>query len=249
MWSLLYRLASPKQFYQLINRLIPWLIISCSVLFLIGLSYALWFSPPDYQQGHAVRIMYLHVPSAIMSVAIYSYMAFLAILTLVWRIKIAGMLMGLCAPIGAMMTFLALLTGSIWGKPMWGTWWVWDARLTSELILLFIYLGIIALKQSITPYQRSDKAVAIMVLVGVVDLPIIHYSVNWWNTLHQTSSFSLFAKPSIASSMLFPLLCMLSAFFCYFLLALALAAKTELLKRERKSNWVTYLIDTGDMRC
>lgn len=238
MWSFLYRLASPKQFYRWVNQALPWIKLSCVLLFCIGLTGALILSPVDYQQGDAVRIMYLHVPAAFMSLAVYGYMAFLALLYLIWRIKIAGMLMSLCAPIGAMMTALALITGSLWGKPMWGTWWIWDARLTSELILLFLYLGIIALNNSINSQEKADKAMAIMVLVGIVDLPIIHYSVYWWNTLHQGSSLSLLAKPKIASTMLTPLLIMITAFFNYFVLALSLSARDEILNRESHSLWV-----------
>lgn len=242
MWAFLYRLASPKQCYRYLTQALPWLNLSCCLLFVVGFVWVLAFTPADYQQGEAVRIMYLHVPSAFMSLAIYAYMAFLALLFLIWQIKLAGLLMNLCAKLGAVMTVLALITGSLWGKPMWGTWWVWDARLTSELILLFLYLGIIALHQSIQQPSKADKSIAILVLIGLVDLPVIHYSVYWWNTLHQGSTLNVFAKPNIHSSMLYPLLWMILAFGSYAALALASAARSEILSREYRSAWVKQLL-------
>jgi heme exporter protein C len=180
-----------------------------------------------------------------MSLAIYTYMTFLAILVLVWRIKVAALLMVPCARIGALMTFLALITGSLWGKPMWGTWWIWDARLTSELILLFLYLAIIALNAALTEPNKSGKLLAIFILVGFIDLPIIHYSVYWWNTLHQGQTLSVLAKPKIASSMLYPLLLMIAGFFTYFLWCLLLMARNALLLKEKRSKWVKQLIEEG----
>lgn len=242
MWNFLYQLASPKSFYRLTGVMLPWLKIMTLLLLAIGGIWALFYAPADYQQGDAFRIIYLHVPAAFMSLAIYAYMSFLALLVLVWRIKMAGLLMSQCALIGAVMTFLALATGSIWGKPMWGTWWIWDARLTSELILLFLYLGILGTHSAIQNQTQKYKAIAIVTLVGFVDIPIIHYSVYWWNTLHQGSSLSLMAKPKIASSMLYPLLIMILGFFTYFLLSLILLARNQVLQRERKSRWVQKII-------
>jgi heme exporter protein C len=215
MWKFLYQLASPKTFYTLSGRIIPWLAVSALLTLSIGIVWGLVFAPPDYQQGDAFRIIYVHVPSAFLSMALYAWMGFLSVLLLVWRIKIAGLLISLIAQLGACMAFLALVTGSIWGKPMWGAWWVWDARLTSELILLLLYAAILATHHAIKNKEDGDKIIAILTLVGVIDLPIIHYSVYWWNTLHQGATLSVFAKPKIDASMLYPLLITLSGFFFY----------------------------------
>ena len=195
MWKFLYQMASPKAFYHLTKSWLPGLGFSALFFLLVGMVWGLFFAPPDYQQGDAFRIIYVHVPSAFLSLAIYAWMGFLALLLLVWRIKMAGLMLGIAAQIGASMTFLALVTGGIWGKPMWGTWWVWDARLTSELILLLLYLAILATKTVFQNKEQGDKVIAILTLVGLIDLPIIHYSVYWWNSLHQGATLSLFAKP------------------------------------------------------
>jgi len=242
MLPFLYRLASPKNFYLTANRLVPWLGGLVVLLFSYGLLGALLISPTDYQQGEAYRIIYIHVPSAFLSMFIYLSMAFCAILALVWRIKLANVILIASTPLGAWLTFLALVTGSIWGKPMWGTWWIWDARLTSELILGFLYLGVIALHNAIPNREQADKATAILVLVGSVNIPIIHYSVYWWNTLHQGATISRFAKPAIAPSMLYPLLAMILAFVAYYLLVMLLKARTEILARERRSAWVNEVL-------
>jgi heme exporter protein C len=238
MWKFLYQLASPKTFYAFSGRIIPWLAISALVTLVVGMVWGLAFAPPDYQQGDAYRIIYVHVPSAFLSMALYGWMGFLAMLLLVWRIKIAGLLISLVAQVGASMAFLALVTGSIWGKPMWGAWWVWDARLTSELILLLLYAAILATHQSIKNKEDGDKIIAILTLVGLIDLPIIHYSVYWWNTLHQGATLSAFAKPQIATAMLYPLLLTLVGFFLYALWIILEKARNELLLRERRQSWV-----------
>nr|WP_269447750.1 heme ABC transporter permease CcmC [Legionella fallonii] len=238
MWKFLYQLASPKIFYTLSGRLIPWLATSASVTLTIGIIWGLVFAPPDYQQGEAYRIIYIHVPSAFLSMALYAWMGFLAVLLLVWRIKIAGLLISLVAQVGASMAFLALVTGSIWGKPMWGAWWVWDARLTSELILLLLYAAILTTHQAVKNKEDGDKIIAILTLVGLIDLPIIHYSVYWWNTLHQGATLSAFAKPKIAGSMLYPLLLTLVGFFLYCLWIILEKARNEVLIRERRQSWV-----------
>lgn len=245
MWKLLYQLASPKAFYQLTGRIIPWLIASALLVLAIGLVWGLVFAPADYQQGDAFRIIYVHVPCAFLSMSIYAGMGFLAILLLVWRIKLAGLMLNVCAQTGACMAFLALVTGSIWGKPMWGTWWVWDARLTSELILLFLYAAILATGSAYQNKEQSDKIVAILTLVGLIDLPIIHYSVYWWNTLHQGSTLSVFEKPKIAASMLYPLLLTLVGFSLYCLVVILLRARSEVLLRERRQTWVYALMNEG----
>lgn len=242
MWSFLYTLASPKRFYEL-SKVFSTIAYAVSfAAFCIGLVWALFIAPPDYQQGDAFRIIYLHVPAAFLSLFIYGWMSFLSVLILVWRIKLAGLVLKNAAGIGASMTLLALVTGSIWGKPMWGTWWIWDARLTSELVLLFIYLGILALHSAIAQSDRAIKAMAMMTLVGLIDIPIIHYSVYWWNTLHQGATISALAKPKIAPSMLYPLLVMLFAFISYFIGLLLSRTRDELLLTEKHSRWVKQII-------
>jgi len=238
MWKLLYQLASPKTFYALTGRIVPWLAASGLFCLLVGMIWGLAFAPPDYQQGEAYRIIYVHVPSAFLSMALYAWMGFLAVLLLVWRIKIAGLLLSIVAQLGACMAFLALVTGSIWGKPMWGAWWVWDARLTSELILLLLYAAILATHQSVKTKDEGDKIIAILTLVGLIDLPIIHYSVYWWNTLHQGATLSSFAKPKIDASMLYPLLLTLAGFFLYSFWIILAKARNEILVRERRQSWV-----------
>ncbi|MBA2656047.1 MAG: cytochrome c biogenesis protein CcsA [Tatlockia sp.] len=242
MWKFLYQMASPKAFYQQTQTWLSYIGFFALFFLLIGLIWGLVFAPPDYQQGDAFRIIYAHVPSAFLSMFIYFTMGFLAILLLVWRIKLAGLMLGLAAQIGASMAFLALATGSIWGKPMWGTWWVWDARLTSELILLLLYLAILATKSAFQNQEQGDKIIAILTLVGLIDLPIIHYSVYWWNSLHQGATLSAFAKPKIAAPMLYPLLLTLVGFASFCLWLGLHKARTEILAREFKQNWVKDLL-------
>lgn len=242
MWKILYQLASPKSFYQLTGRLLPFLTILAVLTLSLGMIWGLGFAPADYQQGDAFRILYIHVPSAFLSLALYAWMGFLAILLLVWRIKLAGLLLNVVAQLGACMAFLALVTGSIWGKPMWGTFWVWDARLTSELILLFLYTAILATGHAYTNREQGDKVVAILTLVGIIDLPVIHYSVYWWNTLHQGATLSLLQKPKIDISMLYPLLLTLIGFSLYCSLAILHKTRHELLWRERRQSWVKGII-------
>jgi heme exporter protein C len=243
MWKLLYQLASPKAFYTLTGRLIPWLLASAGLILFVGLIWGLVFAPADYQQGDAFRIIYIHVPCAFLSMALYAGMGFLSLLVLVWRIKLAGLMLTVVAQTGACMAFLALVTGSIWGKPMWGTWWVWDARLTSELILLFIYAAILATGNAYQNKEQSDRIVAILTLVGLVDLPVIHYSVYWWNTLHQGATLSVFSRPKIDVSMLYPLLFTLFGFALYCVAAISSRARNEVLLRERRQTWVRSLFE------
>ena len=239
-----HKMASPKYFYSIAGSLIPWLAASCALLFLAGLYYGLVKAPPDYQQGDSYRIMFIHVPAAWMSMFIYVVMAGAGAIGLIWHIKLAEVMAISSATIGAWFTFLALITGSIWGKPMWGTWWVWDARLTSELILLFLYLGVIALYNAIDDKRTAARAVAILALVGVVNIPIIHYSVEWWNTLHQGPTVTKLDKPSIHLSMLIPLLLMAFAFKLYYALVVLMRARCEVLERERHTVWVKELAET-----
>jgi heme exporter protein C len=233
-----HRMASPPHFYAFTERLMPWLVVIFLLLTVSGLYGGLYLAPPDYQQGDSYRIIYIHVPAAWMSLFIYVVMAIAGGIGLIWRIKLAEVVMISSASVGASFTFIALVTGSLWGKPMWGTWWVWDARLTSELILLFLYLGVIGLYGAIDDKRTASKAVAILALVGVVNIPIIHYSVEWWNTLHQGPTVAKVGKPSIHLSMLTPLLLMALAFKVYYAIALILQARVELLQRERNSQWV-----------
>ena len=236
------RFLSLKSFYATSGKILPWLITGFSLCFLYGLISGLFFAPADYQQGDGFRIIYVHVPSAFTAMAIYSMMAACGVMTLVFRMKIAAICMSVSARIGAWFTFLALITGSIWGKPMWGTWWIWDARLTSVLILLFLYVGFIALQSVIHDQQSRDRAGAIMAIVGVINLPIIHYSVIWWNTLHQGPTLSKFAAPSIAPEMLYPLLAMIAAFLLFYGIILLVRMRSQILLREIQSQWVKEVI-------
>lgn len=244
MWKFLYQLASPKTFYNIAGRLIPWLFVGALLALLLGMVWGLVFAPPDYQQGEAYRIIYLHVPTAFLSMALYGWMGFLAILLLVWRIKMAGLLLSLVAQVGVCMTALALITGSIWGKPMWGAWWIWDARLTSELILLLLYAAILATHKAVSNKEDGDKIIAILTLVGLIDLPIIHYSVYWWNTLHQGATLSVLSKPKMDVSMLYPLLLCLLGFVLYSLWIILEKARNEVLLRERRQSWVKGLYES-----
>jgi len=236
------RLGSLDYFYFSAGRWIIVFGVFTALLFMLGLYGSLFAAPPDYQQGESVRIMYIHVPAAWMSLFIYVVMAIAAAIGLIWEVKLAEVIAASSAPLGAWFTFLALATGSLWGKPMWGTWWVWDARLTSELILLFLYLGIIALQGAITDRHNAARAAAILALVGIVNIPIIHFSVVWWNTLHQPSSILRSGKPSIHLQMLWPLLVMALAFKFYYVTAVLLRARCEILAREKNSAWVRGLV-------
>lgn len=203
-----------------------------------GIIAGLYFAPIDYQQKHAVKIMYIHVPCAILSLGIYTIIGISSFIYLIWKIKLADIIAAVSAPLGASITLVTLLTGAFWGKPMWGTWWVWDARLTSELVLLFLYLGYIGLRSALRDTQLAATACGILALVGLIDIPIIHYSVEWWHTLHQGASISKFAKPSIATPMLYPLLAMLAASYMFYILMLCINARHEILWRERNTTWV-----------
>jgi len=236
------KLASPKYFYQISGSLIPWFGWICLLLMLVGTYLGLVWAPPDYQQGDSFRIIYVHVPAAWMSLFVYVMMAMAAAVGLIWRIKVADVIAASSAPIGASFTFLALVTGSLWGKPMWGTWWVWDARLTSELILLFLYLGVIALNAAIEDKRTAARASGILAIVGVVNVPIIHYSVEWWYTLHQGSTVLRADGPAMPMDMLIPLLIMALAFKLYYFTVLLMRARCEVLERERNATWVTELV-------
>jgi len=245
-WAFIHRMGSPQYFYRFAGRAVPWFGWICLALMVLGLYLGLFVAPPDYQQGESYRIMYIHVPSAWMSMFVYVLMAGAGAIGLIWRVKLAHVIATASAPLGASFTFLALATGSIWGKPMWGTWWVWDARLTSELILLFLYFGFIALQAAISDRRTAERAGAILLLVGVINIPIIHYSVEWWYTLHQPATITKFDKPSIHVSMLIPLLIMAIAFKLFYVATLLMRARNELLQREQRSDWVRAVLrETG----
>ncbi|KGQ37338.1 heme ABC transporter permease [Gallibacterium genomosp. 1] len=242
MWKWLHPYAKPETQYRICQRLIPFLGVASLLVLIIAIVWGLAFAPADYQQGNSFRIMYIHVPAAIWSMGIYASMAIAALVALVWQIKQANLAMVAMAPIGAVFTFLALVTGAVWGKPTWGTWWVWDARLTSELILLFLYFGVIALYSAFQDKSIGAKAAGILSIVGVVNLPIIHFSVQWWNTLHQGASITKFEKPSIATEMLIPLLLAILGFMLLSVYLTVVRYRNELLSADRKRAWVQTLV-------
>lgn len=242
MWSFLHKLASPKWFYEITGILLPWLGVLSLILLCSGAVWGLLFVPADYVQGNVYRIIYIHVPSSILAQSSYMMMAVAGAVLLIWKIKLADVAMKCCAPIGASLTFLSLATGSIWGKPTWGTWWIWDARLTSSLILLFLFMGIIALRSAMENKEAAGKACAILGLVGMVNIPIIKFSVEWWNTLHQPSSIKLTEESTVAMEMMWPLLVMVLGFYCFFFTVWIMRMRTEILAREIRTNWVLELI-------
>jgi len=236
-----HKTGSPPWFYSFSGKLIPWLWVGFAVLTAIGLYQGLLIAPADYQQGESVRIMYIHVPAAWMSMMIYGLMAIWGFIALVWRIRIMEVLIISSAPVGAAFTIIALITGSLWGRPTWGTYWVWDARLTSELVLLFLYFGVIALYNSYDEPRKAARAASLMSIVGAVNLPIIHFSVEWWNTLHQGSSIGTSGN-SIDVSMLWPLLYMAIAFKLYYGANLLSRARVTLLKQDHRKRWVQDML-------
>ena len=242
MWKWLHPYAKPETQYRICQRLIPFLGIASLLVLMVAMIWGLAFALADYQQGNSFRIMYIHVPAAIWSMGIYASMAIAALVALVWQIKQANLAMVAMAPIGAVFTFLALVTGAVWGKPTWGTWWVWDARLTSELILLFLYFGVIALYSAFQDKSIGAKAAGILSIVGVVNLPIIHFSVQWWNTLHQGASITKFEKPSIATEMLIPLLFAILGFMLLSVYLTVVRYRNALLSAEKKRAWVQTLV-------
>lgn len=237
-WAWFHKLGSPKWLYDWGERWGKILFILGLALFLLGLLLGLAVAPEDYQQGNSFRIIYIHVPAAMLAQSCYFALGVAGIVSLVWQMKVAPILIKSVAPIGAVMALLALVSGSIWGKPTWGTWWVWDARLTSVLILFFLYMGVIAIQNSFDDIALADKAAAIISIVGLINLPIIKYSVDWWNSLHQSATFSITEKPSMPSDMWVPLLFTVLGLY---LIVVALACwriQTELLIRGRRSSWV-----------
>jgi len=236
-WTWFHRFGSAPYMYGFARRWAPWFGGAAALLMLIGLYGGLFLAPQDYQQKDAFRIVYVHAPSATLSLMIYTTMAIAAAVGLIWRMKVAHAAAAACAPIGAWFTVATLFTGSLWGKPMWGTYWAWDPRLTSELVLLFLYFGYMGLRAAIEDPQKADKASAVLAIVGIVNVPIIKYSVNWWTSLHQGHTRYL-ADPDMDRSMLWPLLTLFVAFGLFFGAVLLIRLRAELLRRERNASWV-----------
>ncbi|MEY3953204.1 MAG: hypothetical protein RLZZ397_84 [Pseudomonadota bacterium] len=236
-----FRFASPAAFYPLAGKMIPLFWVLTALTALAGLWVSFFVAPTDFQQGEGYRIIFVHVPASWMSMFIYLVMAFWAGVGLIFNIRLASMVAQALAPTGAIMAFLSLWTGALWGKPMWGTYWVWDARLTSELILFFLYMGFIALQSSIDDPRRADKASAILALVGAVNVPIIYFSVKWWNTLHQGASVSITKSPSMAATMLWGMLIMAICFWMYAIAVTLIRTRSIILKREAHTDWVREL--------
>ena len=237
----LFKYSSPASFYPLAGSIARWSTIITVVLLVVGLYMSFFVAPTDYKQGEGYRIIFVHVPAAWMSMFIYLVMAFWSAIGLIMNTRLSAMMTSALAPTGAMFTFLALWTGAFWGKPMWGTWWVWDARLTSELILFFLYLGFMALQSATDDRRRADRAGAILVLVGVVNIPIIYYSVEWWNTLHQGASVSVSKGSSMSGIMLTTMLIMTFAFWAYTIATAYKRVRCIILERERDTQWVKNL--------
>ncbi len=239
----LYTYASPANFYHLAGKLIPWFAWSAGLLTLWGLYIGFFLAPTDFQQSEAYRIIFIHVPAAWMSMFIYLVMAFWGAIGLAFNTRLSFMMARALAPTGALFTFIALWTGALWGKPMWGAWWVWDARLTSELILLFLYVGIIALWAAIDDVKRGDRAGSLLTLIGVINVPIIYFSVQWWNTLHQGASISLTKAPSMAAIMLQGMLVMAVAAWFYTIAVALVRVRRIILERERHTDWAKAILE------
>lgn len=237
-----YKYTSPASFYPLAGKMIPWFAVLSTALLVAGLYIGFFVAPTDFQQGEAYRIIYIHVPAAWMAMFLYALMAVYAGLGLAFNARLWSMMASAIAPTGALFAFLALWTGALWGRPMWGTWWVWDARLTSTLILFFLYLGFLSLQGVIEDARRADRAGAVLALVGAVNVPIIYFSVQWWNTLHQGASLRLGKTPSIAPIMLTALLIMVLACWMYSITVTLMRVRSIILERERHAPWVAELL-------
>lgn len=246
MWSLFHKFGSPPWLYRLSGSILRWLLPITVVALVVGAVWGLLFTPPDFRQGNSYRIIYIHVPAAVVALAGYYVMAIAGAVSLIWRMKMADVAMRASAPVGAALTFVALVTGSIWGKPTWGTYWVWDARITSMLILFFLYLGVVALYEAYENKELAAKACAVLSLVGTVNIPIIYKSVDWWYSLHQPASIKFTGGTTIDPSMLYPLLFMIIAFYGLFTCAMLLNMRAELLQRERRTAWVRRLAGSGE---
>lgn len=244
LWTWFHRLASPPTCFKAAKTLQVWFWLPALILLSYGLFTGLFVAPKDYQQGDAYRIIYVHAPSAWLSLLAYSTMAIASAVALIWRIKLAHALTAALAPIGASFTFLCLVTGSLWGRPMWGAYWAWDARLTSELVLLFLYAGYLALRASFDEIERADRASAVLAMVGFINVPIIHFSVNWWNSLHQGSTVIRAGGPAMPGSMLMPLLACFLGFTLLMAYLTCVRLRAEILIRERKAHWLLEKLET-----
>jgi heme exporter protein C len=240
--ELWHRLGSPRSFYRIGGPLSVVLGVLAVVLLITGTVWGLAFAPPDYQQGNSFRIIYIHVPSALVAQSAYVLMGVAGVVLLVWRMKLADMVLAATVPFGMTMTALALITGAVWGKPTWGAWWVWDARTTSMLLLLFLYIGLFALRQAIPRQETAGRACAVLAIVGVINVPIIKYSVDWWLTLHQGATFRLTEPPAMPAEMWLPLLLNVLGIYCFFGANLVGRLRLEILERERGTRWVRELV-------
>ena len=241
-WQWFHRLGSPRWFYEKSASWMPWLGVLAVFMLVLGSIWGLGYAPPDAKQGNSYRIIYIHVPASFLALAGYYIMAISGAVGLIWRMKLSFMVMKCAAPVGAVLTFVSLVTGAIWGKPTWGTWWEWDARITSMLVLFFLYLGIIALQEAYKNQDSADKTSAILSLVGMVNIPIIYKSVDWWYTLHQPATLKLTEKSSIDPSMAYPLIWMIIAFYVTYAWLLLMRTRVEILEREKRTRWVKDLV-------
>ncbi len=242
MWAFINKLRSPKWFYAISARLQPWFWALAGLLIIIGTFWGLMFAPADYQQGNSFRIIYVHVPAAFLAQSIFVSMAVAGLVFMVWKIKIADMAAAVMAPLGAVMTFISLFTGAVWGVPTWGTWWIWDARLTSMLILFFLYLGVIALRGAFSSRDSASRAASVLAMVGVINIPIIKYSVDWWYTLHQPATFTVTGRVAMPTEMWLPLLIMVLGFYSFFIALTLMRTRNEILRRESNKRWVREMI-------
>lgn len=245
-WTFFHKLGSPKWFYDISGKWLPWFGALAALLLLSGAVWGLLYAPVDFRQGNSYRIIFIHVPAAFLAQSVFLSLAVAGVVSLVWKMKLADMYIKATAPVGATMCFLALFTGAVWGKPTWGTWWVWDARLTAMLILLFLYFGVIALQAAIDDLNVAAKAASVLSIVGSINIPIIKMSVEWWNTLHQPATLKLTEKPSMHPDMLIPLLIMIVGFYCFFAAVVILRTRNEILWRERRTKWVQTLYSTKE---
>lgn len=244
-WQWFHRLGSPKWFYEKTRRWEWYLGVGACLVIGVALVWGLGFAPMDAKQGNSMRIIYIHVPSAVLAMAGYYVMAIAGAIGLIWRTKLSYIVMKSAAPLGALLTFIALFTGAVWGKPTWGTWWVWDARITSMTLLLLLYLGVIALQEAYPSQEVADKICAVLALVGMVNIPIIYKSVDWWYTLHQPATLKLTGKSSIHPSMAWPLITSIVGFYVFYAWALLARVRLEVLKREVKTQWVQKEVGVG----
>ena len=236
-----YKYAAPANFYTLTGKMIPWFAVATAALFIVGLYFGLFLAPSDFQQGESYRIIFIHVPAAWMGMLLYVLMAVYAAIGWAFNARLASMMATAISTTGAIFTLIALVTGSLWGRPAWGVWWVWDARMTSTLILMFLYIGFISLQSSIDDPRRADRAGAVLALVGVINVPIIYFSVQWWNTLHQGATIRLVNKPTMAPPMLAAMLILVAACWLYSIAVVLMRLRCIILEREREAPWVAEL--------